>query len=305
MGIFADEGGGADNLPISGAGPYRLEDPDFDTPADEPYVVAQAAVSLLDPAVQVLEDGHYEIFYTRIDDTSSEIWSVTLASIHELPDTAPRLTLAADQGWEEGAIGAAALLREDEALVLYYRGGVDTKAIGRARSAGPGEPFVKDPGNPLAPGDDPSVIRIGGRYIMVHSDQAHHQILWRESDDGRDFGEAREIFARRTGTAQAFDQWRVSGPALVAVPTLDGSEHYGLFYAGSRRNPSDELVQAIGYASSFDGTNWQRFLGGEAIFASGATGAGGPSPVIGPSEARLFFHQPRQGRGRIGVALSP
>lgn len=304
LGLFDEGSGGADNLPISGAGPYRLQEPDFETPADEPYVVAQAIVSLLDPAVLPLDETSYEIFYSRLDDESSEIWRVVLPAISELPGE-PTQVLRADAAWEEGAVGAAAVLRGDDSLVLYYRGGVDTPAIGRAISAGDGQPFVKDPDNPIASGDDPFVALVDGRYIMLHTDAEHRRIFWRESEDGRRFDEAREILARRTGTPLAFDSERVAGPALVATPTLDDRQHFGLFYAGSRRDEADELVEAIGYAGSFEGYSWERSLDGQPIFAAGPTGAGGPAPVIRASRATLFFHQPRQGRGRIGVALSP
>ncbi len=305
LGLFADEGGGADNLPLRGAGPYRVQAPDFDTPADEPYVVAQPIVSLLDPAVLGDEIQGYEIFYTRIEDQSSEIWQVELPSIDQLPSSAPQPVLAADADWEQGVVASPSLFVDGEARLLYYRGGVDQRAIGRARSEGPGQPFVKDPGNPLFAGDDPFLAKSGERSFLVYCDPEHRRIYLRESEGDDEFGEAQEILARRTGSELAFDRLAVSAPALLITPTLEGSLHFGLFYAGTTRNQADEAVEAIGYVARFEGESWQRFLKGTAIVDAGPAGAGGPAPVIGVSSATLFFHQPRQGRGRIAVALAP
>jgi hypothetical protein len=307
LGPFSDEGGGADNLPSLGAGPYRLLEADFDTPADEPYVHAQQVVSLLDPAVLERDDQGFDIFYSKLEEGTSEIWHVGLPDIHELVDTAPRRVLQADAPWEEGNVGGAALLVDGDRLILYYHGGTTSPAIGRAVSTDGGNTFVKDAANPIVDeGMDPHVVLFEESWLMVHVDAEQQRILLRESENGINFSTppARELLAARSGIDFAFDQLGLRGPVLDLRKTLDGGLHYGLFYTGLGRG-DPEAIEAIGYVGSFDSVLWERFLEGEPILQAGPTGGGGAAPVIGGSSSLLFFHQLRQGRGRIGVATSP
>ena len=304
VGPFAGEGGGADNLPSLGAGPYRLLPADFDTSADEPYVVAKPIVSLLDPAVIATDNGAFEIYFAQIDDVQSEIWRVELASIYELLQDTPEQVLVADSAWEEGQVGAPCVVVDGDTTILYYQGGSDTPAIGRAVSTDGGRSFTKDPGNPIvSQGRDPYVSRHGEQWFMVYADLAEQKILMRESSEGQDFSEARELITARSGQEEAFDSQGLRSPALSVRDTLDGGMHFGLFYTGLSLNLDGELVEAIGYQGSFDTEHWERYLAGEPILDAGPAGAGGPAPVIGTSSAHLFFHQRRQSRGRIAVAV--
>lgn len=306
MGPFADEGGGDSALPHLGAGPYRLLPEDFDTPAKEPYVVAQQVVSLLDPAVLGSTDDGFTIYYSKVDDVKSEIWRVALPSIYELVEGSPQQVLVADQDWEQGQVSAAAVVQDEQRLVMYYQGGVTLRSIGRAVSTDGGQSFVKDSAPLIVDALDPYVVKFQGRWHMVHTDSDAQRVLLRESEKGLQFGEGREILRARSGVDTAIDQYGLQSPALDLRSTLDGGVHYGLFYSGvGRPNGEDESIESIGYVASFDGEQWQRFMSGNAILEPGPTGAGGAAPILGGSESLLFFHQLRQGRGRIAVALSP
>jgi hypothetical protein len=304
MGPFADEGGGSSNLPVSGAGPYRVLSDDFDTPAEEPYVLAQPIVSLSDPAVLSRDDGGFDLYYTRQEDDTREIWHVTLSSIHELPGT-PRQILVADQPWEEGRIGSVSVVEDGDSLVLFYHAGAEGQMLGRAESRDGGATFVKNESPIVDEAYDGSVTLFDGRWFFVHVDEGEGRVLLRESDDGLVFSEAREIVEARYAIDGTFDQRALRSPALHLQETLSGETHFGLFYTGVSIDNEGNATEGIGYMGSHGGVEWQRFLEGLPILNPGAAGAGAPSPVVGTSSAHLFFHQPRQGRGRIAVGISP
>ncbi len=306
LGPFAGEGGGADNLPSSGTGPYLLLPADFDTPADEPYVHAQPIVSLLDPAVLPRSDQGFDIYYTKVDEDTREIWRAELPSTDDIINGPPEQILVADSGWEQGSVGGAAIVAFGQNLILYYHGGVSEPAIGRALSTDGGQTFIKDAGNPIIDeGLDPHVAVHEGRWYLAHVDPQEERIFLRESSDGISFSDPREVLAIRSGLDTAFDQLALRAPALDLQATVDGGLRFGLFYSGLGFSTADDPIESIGYLGSFDGEQWHRFMAGEPILKPGPTGAGGASPIVGATSSLLFFHQLRQGRGRIAVATSP
>ncbi|MBL4633674.1 MAG: hypothetical protein JKY56_07370 [Kofleriaceae bacterium] len=304
LGPFAEEGGGSDNLPIHGGGPFTPLPVDFDTPADEPYVVVTATKSLLDPSVEQQDDNTFLIHYTRLDEEGSTIWKVDLPSIHEVSGT-PELVLSADQDWEQGQVRSVSLLREGEKVTLYYEGGDLDPAIGRAVSIDGGQTYVKDVNNPIVEGLDPNITKAEGRHILVYADMANQRIMLRESPDELSFGPARVILAARSSEQGTIDQAGVAAPALRISRTLDGQELFGLYYEAWSLDNDGEVFETVGYQASFGGEKWERFLDGNEIVDSGLFGSGGPSPILGPVSGLLFYHQKRQGRGRIAAAESP
>ncbi|MCP4443830.1 MAG: glycoside hydrolase family 32 protein [Myxococcales bacterium] len=306
MGPFAGEGGGDDNLPQSGAGPYLFAASDFETPADEPYILSQPIVSLTDPAVLEAPEGGYDVYYTRSDDEGSEIWKVSLHSLVELPLSPPERVLTADSEWEAGVVRAPSVVEVGAELFLYYEGGRDDPSIGLARSTDGGRSFSKVVGNPVVTfAKDPEVIIAGDRWLLVSGDIEGEQIVLRESNDGVSFGESRALITARLGREGVFDSSGIAAPALRLTVSPSGREHYGLFYAGVGNDSDGDLVSAIGYQGSFDTLEWFAFLQGEPILAAGSAGAGGPAPLLYGNESLLFVHQRRQGRGRLAVAFGP
>lgn len=303
LGPFAEEGGGSQNLPQHGGGPFTPLPVDFDTPADEPYVVVKQTKSLLDPSVEEQEDGTFLIHFTRLDEESSEIWKAVLPGIHELSGEIQPV-LSADQDWEQGRVRSVSLLRQGDRVTLYYEGGVSERSIGRAVSIDGGETYSKDSNNPIVEGIDPFITQTSDGQVLVYADRQNQRIELRESDGGESFGPAREIL-RASFQELAIDSVGVAAPALRITRTIDGQELYGLYYTGWSLDNDDEIVESIGYQASFGGVHWERFIEGEAIVDPGLFGSGGPAPVIGPVSGLLFYHQKRQGRGRITVAESP
>ncbi len=305
LGPFDVESGGDDNLPQSGAGPYLFPPADFDTPVDEPYILAQALVSLTDPAVRLLPDGSsYEVFYTRTNADGSEIWKVVVESLVELPSE-PSLVLSATSSWEGTTVRAPSIVLSGSELFLYYEGGDEESGIGLARSTDGGQTFVKDAANPLiVQARDPDVVIAGERWLMVHGAIDGGEIFVREGREAS-FGTATPILRARLGVAGAFDALGVGAPALRAQERISGRTHFGLFYEGVGPNSDGEPISSIGYQGSFDLVNWAAFLDGEPILEAGPAGAGGPSPVLFGTESLLFVHQRRQGRGRLAVAYGP
>ncbi len=304
LGPFAEEGGGSDNLPIHGGGPFTPLAVDFDTPADEPYVVVTATKSLLDPSVEQYDNGTFLIHYTRLDEDGSTIWKVDLPSIRDFSGT-PELVLSADQAWEQGQVRSVSLVREGDKVTLYYEGGDSAPAIGRAVSTDGGQSYVKDVNNPIVEGLDPNITKAEGRHILVYADMSNQRIMLRDSPDELSFGPASVILSARSGEQGAIDQAGVAAPALRISRTLDGHELFGLYYEGWSLDNDGEVFESVGYIASFDGQKWERFLDGNEIVDSGLFGSGGPSPILGPVSGLLFYHQKRQGRGRIAVAESP
>lgn len=304
LGPFAEEGGGADNLPIHGGGPFTPLPVDFDTATDEPYVVVEPTSSLLDPSVEELDRGGFLIHYTRLTEEGSEIWKRALPDLRQAPEE-PELVLSADQDWEQGQVRSVSLLREDDRVVLYYEGGVTERSIGRAISLDGGRSYTKDPDNPIMAGLDPYITSLGENQFLVYAGRENTKILIRESLDSTSFGPASEILRARIGQVGAIDSAGIAAPALRIEKTLGGQQRFGLYYTGWSLDSDDEIFESIGYLASFDGRSWQRFLDGEAIVDPGLFGTGGSAPVIGPVSGVLFFHQKRQGRGRIAAATSP
>ncbi len=305
LGPFAEPGGGDDRLPQSGAGPYVFAAPDFDTPADEPYVLAQPIVSLTDPWVHKLDDGRYEIFYTRSTEDASEVWRVRLESLDALPAEPPERVLAPSADWEGSVVRSPSLVVEGSEFFLYYEGGDDAPSIGLARSTDGGQTFAKDVSNPVVTeAGDPDVIKTEESWLMVSIDPLGEQIVLREGQSAAAFGAPRALVSARLG-AGTFDAFGVRAPALRRQTSSAGREHFGLFYSGLGPNADGEETSSIGYQGSFDLQLWTAFLDGEPILSAGPAGAGGPAPLLDGTDSLLFVHQARQGRGRLAVAFGP
>lgn len=92
LGIVDNTSGGADNLPTAGAGPYGRLDPDLDTPADEPFVLADRREHYADAACLWRDDGGLRLWFTYTTDADpvERIGYAEVPGLHDLPDVAPR-----------------------------------------------------------------------------------------------------------------------------------------------------------------------------------------------------------------------
>lgn len=313
LGPFDDAPGGRDNLPTRAAGPYGKTEIDFDTPADEPYVLADPTAHVRDPAPLARDGGGFRIWYTRGDpvDGSAEIWYAELPDVHAVPDVPPTRALAPGEEWEEGFVGEPTLVDLGGGhLVLYYRGGVELPAIGRADSTDDGASWQKHADNPLVAGaTSPAAALLADATALYFVDPEAPGIHAATAADGVDFTRApAPIIARRPGLEEAFDSRAVADPFALVTPTLDEAEpvHVGLFFAGTRPGGDPgQLIDSIGYAGSYDGLAFTRFFGPDPVLEAGPPSDSGPGVISVAAGGVLFFHELKQTRYRIGAALHP
>ena len=307
LGLFKDDRGGADHLPTQGTGPYDKTDIDFDTPADEPYVLADSQASLVDPSVLRRDDDGFRIWFGREHDDDqpgeSQIWYAEIPTIQDLPDVRPELAVAADAPWEQGRVAEPSVIElENGNLIMFYSGGIDAPGLGRADSTDGGQSFTKHADNPIATGvTDPAVVLFEGHWLLF-ANRAQPGIWRATSDDGVNwtFGAA-PVVVPRPQLPDAFDTGAVFNPFVIATITAAGQTHYGMFFNGSR--PSGDI--AIGYAGSWNSVSWDRFGGEDPILSSGPPEEFAPSAVLETTRGILFFTQERNLRQRIAVALNP
>jgi hypothetical protein len=307
LGIVDNPSGGDDNLPTQAAGPYGKPEVDFDTPADEPYVLAEAGAQLRDPDALPRDDGGVRLWFSRQAETL-EIWYAELADTRELPDVAPARALAADADWEQGQVTAPSVVDlGDGHLVMFYEGGDTAPAIGRADSTDDGTTWQKHAANPvLAGARRPGAALVDGAWLLyaVRDDEDG---IWRasSSDDGASFTlDAGPALRPRPLLAEAFDGERVDDPEVVVTVNDAGRAHLGLFFTGAARDGAD-LVESIGYAGSFDGVAFERFGGAEAVLDQGSPGETAPTVIVRTTQGVMFYGEVKQGTSRIGVALHP
>ena len=312
LGLVGDEGGGGDNLPTQGAGPYGKPDLDFATPADEPYVLEDARGSLVDPSALWRDDGGFRLWMGRVDDDAmmgeTDIYYAELAAITEFADRGPELVMSPSETWEGARVAAPSVIElPDGALVMFYEGG--DGHIGRADSAD-GITWAKHPDNPVltdaaSPGaaylDDGS----GPRWVLFVTRPGEEGIFRADSSDGVGWTlDPVAVVSARPDTTDAFDPFSVSDPFVIAGVTASGRAHFGLFFAGHEGPEADDDV-AIGYAGSFDAVEWERFGGADAVLAPGIPAEHGPTVVLEAARGVMFFHEQRSGRQRIAVATHP
>lgn len=313
LGPFEDEPGGRDNLPTRAAGPYGKTELDFDTPADEPYVLADITANLRDPSPLGRPDGGFRIWYTQEepDHTAAAIGYAELPDVHSVPDVPARLALAADQDWEEGYVAEPSVVDLGGGhLVLYYRGGLAAPAIGRADSTDDGASWQKHAGNPVLEGAiTPAAALLTDTTAIYFVDPAAPGIQAATADDGLAFARAAApVVEARPGLPEAFDEIAVGDPYALVTDTLDDAEpvHVGLFFTGT--SPGGEpgtTIDAIGYAGSYDGLSFTRFFAADAVLEPGPPSDGGPGVISVAAGGVLFFHELKQTRYRIGAALHP
>ena len=313
VGPFDDEPGGRDNLPTRAAGPYGRTEIDFDTPADEPYVLADITANVRDPAPLARDGGGFRIWYTRgsPEGDAAEIWYAELPDVHSVPDVPPGLALAPSEAWEEDFVAEPTVIDLGGGhLVLYYRGGIDAPAIGRADSTDDGASWQKHGDNPLVEGAiSPAAALLADTTALYFLDPAAPGIHAATADDGVSFTRLPEpIIERRPALEEAFDALAVGDPFALVTHTLEDAEpvHVGLFFSGTR--PGGEpglLVDSIGYAGSYDGLSFTRFFGADPVLDAGPPSESGPGVISVAAGGVMFFHELVQNRYRIGAALHP
>lgn len=152
-------------------------------------------------------------------------------------------------------------------------------------------------------GTSPSIVfgPDGRLNLFVVSDGAvRHQA---EGDDG-DFGDATTVFEpgvdclnNDNEPADCWDATAIADIDVDLATTAAGRHIWRMFYTG-RRNTN----HAVGFAASFDGLNWQRYLF-NPVLASGANARAPTAIIAGPRY--LLFAEDRPSRGIALHALTP
>jgi len=271
-GLGAAPGGGSDNLPVSGVGPYLQP--------DEPFVLSDPAADVSDPSAIALPDGGFRIWYTR---AGAEIWRVDLAEVGAAAGEPVRV-LVADRPWEGTAVRAPSVAAAPGGgVTMVYQ------AAGRVGLAESADGVVWTKGGPLGAGVDPTVIYRGDERVIYVGGGGVIRTL-----DG-------EEVLRAATDATAFDSAGASQPAAAFGTTVAGRPWIGLAYVGTNASGAT----AIGFAGSEDGRSFTRTPRARpALPPRGENHAGPAAPVVLTDRAVLFFHRRRVGKLAIAAAVS-
>lgn len=207
FGLVDSGSGGGEHLPTLGAGPYGRLEPDFDTPADEPFVVAARDEDYADPACLRRAGGGYRLWFTLGD---GAIGYAEVGDLHEVLAVGPIVVLA-------DAAAPSVTVAPDGTLEMWFeRGG----GLAVARSSDGLAWEVGD--ETVADATDPAVVYAGGeRHLFFERDGE----VWRGDAPVADGGEPHVVVER---SAAGRDHWGL----WLTRPT--GREGAGeVYYLGS------------------------------------------------------------------------
>lgn len=297
LGLTDERSGGSENLPTAGAGPYIRLAPDPDTPSNEPLVVEERFFGFGDPSPMLRDDGGFRLWFGRTDPLvsgESEIWYAELPDLHELPDRGPEPALVATEAWEAGRVaGPHVVDLGDGELAMFYEGGDPTSpAVGRADSSDDGATWTKYPDNPvLIDATAPTVVFLEQAWLMYTTRPSRPGIFLVDSADGINWQFSSEpVIEARPELDEAFDAFDVGDPYVIVRRTEAGVVLYSLWFNGVD-GPSEDSDIAVGYAGSFGGLVWERFMGPEAVLLSRGPDVRGPSVLLEPTQSIMFFHE--------------
>ncbi len=270
-GSIGDAGGGASNLPVSGAGPFRPLEPDESIPITPPFVLLDNLADLDEPSVVDWGDA-LAMWVTAKRKTLSGT-RIEHADAYHLTDGFGPLIMAIepDQTWEGGALSSPSVLWEQPWILFYGGGG----AIGWATAAD-GHTWVKAPGPALVANNEeegtaltsPAAVRVGDRLRVYYLASgavwaadapfadiaASRATTWTRLDGdpttpGRDpiLAPAGHQLVSSTTTVPVVSIDHVSARAPI---TPAGRVRYDLYFTAATGTAS---VSTCGFASSFTG----------------------------------------------------
>ena len=309
LGFADDTSGGADDLPTTGAGPFRRLPTDLDAPLDEPWLASDRSLDQTEPELIARAGGGFHYFVTReppdLPRGDTVILRGGVRSLRALPDEELVPVLTADQPWEEGHVAAPAIVDLGDRLVVYYEGGLTQPGIGRAESTDRGRTWQKDPGPVLAGATSPGAAFDGTTWLLAVTRPDALGIWLARSAEGRAFTlDPAPVVTARGDLDGAFDRLAVTQPCLRWLEESSGRGHFTLWFAGLEESPGegDPPRYAVGYAASFEGDRWSRPAGkGPVLIAP----AGAPAVLVEGTRATLLFDAANGSRPSVGVATHP
>jgi hypothetical protein len=303
FGFADDSSGGHDNLPASGAGPYKRLPSDLDSPADEPFVIDARDENYSDPDCAVRDGGGWRCWFTYStdDDTRSTIGSVDVPDLHQELPVPPARVFSGGGDVSKPALAPG----PNGTLLLFHQVGDDTDpSIAFATSFDGGTTFT-DAAPAGINGGAPTVVLVDGTYHMYFV--ADGAIWHATATDASSFTvDAAPAIEPRPALDGAFDAVAVGDPFVYVTTDDAGRHHFGLFFTGVAA-PSPTAPDAgaggadtsIGYAGSFDGIHWQRFNGADPVLAAPASG-----PCVVPDGASTVLFFAEEQRLHLGVAAA-
>jgi hypothetical protein len=278
-GTLASPGGGGENLPSSGAGPFRAlvrgELPAFGV---VPFVLDDADARYRQPCVLATTDdpagtavilyavarvgGRDVIVRTRADDARSFYGSAADNEAGNHSAHAPAVVLAADGGWEGADLAGPSAVRAGGQVWLYYAA---AGGIGLATSAD-GLSFVKtgrpvlgpDPGvtwetsAPRAPGvarmPDGSWRMFYGAGVAIGEARSDDGLGWTRVD-----GDPQTLALDPVlSPGSSFDRGQVDDPVVLPRITAAGRLHVRVLYTGYDAPPgTPSRGSSIGFAARY------------------------------------------------------
>jgi hypothetical protein len=310
-GTIAPEGGGANDLPVSGVGPYHVLESDEDTTIAEPVVLSESAASLDD--AQVLARGELlGIWYTRTDGSGrSHIRHVDFDRLEDGPNAFGATPFLPDQPWEQGSVAQPAVIEarsSEEPWLLFYQ---SNGAIGYAisldhlswdKAIGPALTPSAEEGPKLA---SPAAIRLDDTTVRVFY-VAADGVRAADASFGDLAMKMPRPFARVPGVRVPLGAapWLPAIGRITArdVTTAAGRRRHDLFLSGTT-GQGVSMVRQVGMAASWDGTNFA--VAAEPFLDAKPPAQWGPSVVAYRAGSLLLYTQTNGALTVIGAALSP
>lgn len=309
FGPWAQEAGGSDNLPVSGAGSYAKWSADPQTPADEPNLITDNSADLLAPTVLIRDDGGLIVWYERreVGGGLGQIWVVEFPALTELSDRQPRRVLMATHPWQAGDLRNPSVIRiSADELLLFYDAG-SPSAIGVARSTDDGETFVADVEPLLINARAPSVSSFEGETTLMFERLNQPGLFIAQADDNLVLSIRTEPVLLPIDEVARFDRANVGSPQLISHRTAAGQIKHDVFYLGENGEigKNDEPESGIGHAAGFSLDFLDRSrANGEPILQPGAPYETSPFVILEPRRAIMLFSQRTSVRRTIAVAFS-
>ncbi|MBN1944797.1 MAG: hypothetical protein JW797_03935 [Bradymonadales bacterium] len=270
-GTLGEGDGGGSNLPSRGIIPFSPLSPGDHPQVDSlPLVVTHETARLDEPCAVLRDDGVWMV----LEACEAERCSILgVVSQDGIAFGSPQPVLEPELDWEEGWVGAPAVVQEDHLLLLWYVGGVEHPAIGLATSED-GVQFAREPEPVLAPPSgvwvgSPSVVRLEGGYALFYtmvderaSDQPQAAVIARaDSPDGRSWVFSETVLQAQEGCTdpegnlvECWDGAGVASPGARLTTSSAGRRQFDLWYTSDGRADAD-----IGFAGSYDGREFSRY----------------------------------------------
>ena len=303
-GLGASPGGGSDNLPSGGTGPYaKLSDVSLETLIDEPFVIFELAADVAEPAAIALDGDTYRLWYSRTLRTppgaATEIWTADLPASLTVPPETTGLALRADQPFEGGRVAAPSVVRDGDRLVMFYEAGTDL--VARAVSTDDGATWTKE-GMVLTDARAPSAVIVDGSWLVYATRPSAPGIFVARSADGVSFSWEPEPVLAPTGFG--LDGTTVGSPGAYAEITPAGQTRVWLFYPASGQD-EDGPLSGVAYAGSEDGITFTRGGRGAPVLVPASAEDRSTAPIIGHAGSVMFYGGTRANVRAIGAARTP